>query len=97
MAHDDELLMVRAADTDPHVQEAFAAGALDRLAEVAVLLGAESKAVQVRTPDQSLHDDAAPAGGGEEIGDPRTAGVEFLIRVTSPVREENEVALPRTR
>jgi hypothetical protein len=39
----DELLMVRTADTDVHVQEGLAAGPLDLLTEVAILLGAESK------------------------------------------------------
>jgi hypothetical protein len=95
VAQDDELLVVRATGTYPHVQQALAAGGFDLLAEVAVLALAELEAVQVRTPDQALDDHAALGSLAQHRADLTTraaARVERLVRVTAPVGEQQQVA-----
>ena len=54
-----QLLVVRPAESDALIQQHLAARALDRLAEVPVLLLAVGELVQVRAPHQALDDDAA--------------------------------------
>ena len=54
MPEHDELLMVGSAWTHAHISHALAARRLDLFAEMAILLLAECKLVQVRTPQQSL-------------------------------------------
>ena len=92
MAHDNDLLMVRASRTHPHVAKTLAAGGLDLVAEMVVLLRAERELVPVRPPNESLDDDAA---GRCRAQHPRHLGavtVEPLIRVAAPVGEHDEVA-----
>ena len=91
-----QLLVVRAAAADPLVEQHLAAGPLDRLAEVLVLLLAEREPVQVRAPHQAL-DHHAPLGGGAEqipatVGPP---GRSQLVGVAAPVGEEQVVAAPQ--
>ena len=98
VADDDELLVVRAAGADPHVEQHLGAAALEPLAEVAVLGGEEAGLVEVRAPHQATHVDAALVGGPEDL-DHLGAGLvgELLVRVALPVGEEHQVARLESR
>jgi hypothetical protein len=63
----DELLVVRSAGAHPHVQQHLAAGPLDPLAEVLVLLGTERQPVPVRAPDQPAHVHPALGRRAEQV------------------------------
>jgi hypothetical protein len=89
----DELLVVGSAGANPHVQQHLAAGPLDPLAEVLVLLRAERQPVPVRTPDQPAHVHPALGRRAEQVGDRRVVlGCQPLVRVTAPVGEQQQVA-----
>ena len=62
-----ELLVVRAAGADPHVEQHLGAALLQLLAEVAVLRGEEAGLVQVRAPDQAADVDPALVGAAEHL------------------------------
>ena len=61
-----QLLVVRAEAADAHVEEALATGLVDRLAELAVLLGAKAEAAEVRAPQQPADVGASPRGCRED-------------------------------
>ena len=65
MTQHDELLMMRSPRAYPHVLQAFAAGCLDILAQMAILLLTERELVQVRAPEQTLDDDSTSGRVGE--------------------------------
>jgi hypothetical protein len=54
MPQHDELLVMRATGSNPHVAQALPAGRLNVLTQMTVLLLAEREPVQMRTPDQTL-------------------------------------------
>ena len=83
---------MRTAQTDPLVEQHLAAGLLDRVAEVLVLLLAVGERVEVRTPHQAFDDDAPFGGAAEHFGDRRAALAHLLIGIAAPVREEHVVA-----
>ena len=89
-----ELLVVRAAGPDAHVEQHLCAASLQLLAEVAVLRGEESGLVQVGPPHQTPDVDAALVGATEHL-DHLAAGLprQPLVGVALPVGEEDEVAL----
>ncbi len=91
MAQHHELLVVCAAGTQPHVQQALPAGRLDVVAEMPVLLLAELEPVQVRPPQQSLDDHTPPGRVGERGGHLGTRTVEPLVRVAAPVGEQQQI------
>ncbi len=78
VAKDDELLMVRTTRADPLVEQTFPAGGFDLLPEMPVFLFAESEAVEMRSPDQSLDDDTASGGGGEQLRDSVVPGLSMI-------------------
>ena len=92
MPQHHELLVVRAARTHPHVAQAFAAGRVDLLAEMPILLLAEGEPVQMRAPDQSLDDDPALGGRGEARRDTAVSGPPAADRIAAPVGEQQQVA-----
>src|SRR6478735_9226232 len=83
--------MVRTTWAYPLIEQALAAGSLDLLSEVAVLLLAEGEPVQVRTPDQPLDDDAVARGVGQDLGNLRARTVQEFVRITSPVGEHEQI------
>ena len=87
MPQHDELLMVGSAWTHPHISHALAARRLDLLAEMAILLLAERKLVQVRTPQQPLDHHPPSSGVGEHSRHPVASLVQSLIRIAPPVGE----------
>jgi hypothetical protein len=84
--------VVRAAGTDPHVPQHFAAGGVDLFAEVTVLLLAERESIQMRSPDKSSDDDSAPGGLTEHRRDIGIRAGKSLIWIASPVREQQQIA-----
>ena len=92
MPDDDQLLVMRPADTDALIQQHLPACAFDRLAEVSVLLLAVGELVQMRPPHQTLDDDTAFGGAAEQFTDGRAVVAHLLVRVAPPVREEQVVA-----
>ena len=78
----------------PHVEQALAAGRLDLLAEMPVLLLAEREPVQVRAPDQSLDDHAAGGGRAQRARHLRAGRVQHLVGIAAPVGEHHQVAGP---
>ncbi len=90
---DDELLVVGATESHSLVEQDLAARRVDLLAQVAVLLGAETESVKVRAPEQSSDDHAAPGGRGDDSSYLRIQIVaQTLVRVAAPVREVEPVA-----
>src|SRR5450756_1990130 len=55
VADDDEFLVMGAAESHALVEQDLPSGRVDLLPEVSVLLGAETKSVHVRPPEQSLY------------------------------------------
>ena len=94
VADDEHLLVVGAAEPDPHVEQRLRAALLEPLAEAAVLLGGEAQGLLVRAPDQAADVDAALVGATEHRGDlaARLAD-QLLVGVALPVGEEDQVAL----
>ena len=88
-----ELLVVRAAGADPHVQQRLRAALLQRASQQAVLPGGEPELLPVRAPDQTAYVDPTLVGAGEHLRDlaPGLAG-EPLVGVALPVGEEDQVA-----
>jgi hypothetical protein len=89
---DDQLLVMRAADPDPLIEKHLAAGCVDLFAKVAVLFGAETKPVEVRTPHQSLDAYTPPSGGGQD-GAYLSVGTvaKVLVWIATPVGEVQAV------
>jgi len=65
MTQHDELLMMRSSRAHPHIAQTFAAGRLDLVAQMAILLLTEGKLVQVRPPQQPLDNDSPSGRVGE--------------------------------
>jgi hypothetical protein len=72
--------------------QALAARGVDLLVQVAVLLLAELKAVQVRAPQQAPHHHATACRRAEQIHYLWARRAEQLIGIAAPVGEEKEVA-----
>ena len=88
----DELLMLGSAWTHAHISDALAASRLYLFAEVAILLLAERKLVQVRMPQQPL-DHYSPRGRVGEHSRHRVASlVQPLIRISAPIREQQQIS-----
>ena len=83
--------MVRAAGTNPHVQQDRAAVDIHVLGQRAVFLGAEPEAIKVRSPDQPLYLDTPLHRRAKHSRDFRTGTVEQLIGITAPVSEQQAV------
>ncbi len=71
MPENDQLLMVRTESANPLVEQHLAACILDDLTEMAVLVLAEAKDVEMGAPHQTLDDDASFGGVAEQLGDRR--------------------------
>ena len=78
---DDELLVVRTAGAHPYIEQALTPGCLDFLSQMAILLFAERKAVEVRAPYQATHEDTPFCGLTEKRSDFGAIAVELLIWV----------------
>src|SRR5215213_4073841 len=89
----DELLMVRTARPDPHIQQAFAACGFNVLAEVAVLLFTELKAVEVRPPKQAPDVNTSATCSREDLRHLRPITIQALVWIAPPVSEEQQVAV----
>ena len=89
-AHDEELLVVRAALAHPLVEQRLAAALVDDPAEVAVLLAVEP--ARVGAPHQRPHLDVARGRVTEQLGDGRPVLGQPLVGVAAPVGEEDAVA-----
>ncbi len=92
MTKHHQLLVMRAAETDPLIEQHLATCLLDRVAEVLVLFLAVGERVQVRTPHQPFDDDAPLGGAAEHFGDRGAALAHLLVRIAAPVREKHVVA-----
>ena len=93
---DDELLVMRTAGADPHVEQRLRALGLQLLAGLPVLGAGEGQLVPVRAPDQSADVDSAPVGVAEQPDHGRLRIVgELLVRVAAPVGEQDQIARPR--
>ena len=92
VAQHHQLLVVRSAEAHPLVEQHLAAGRLDRVAEMLVLLLAVGELVQMRAPHQALDDDAAFGGLAEQLGDGGPVVAQSLVGVAAPVGEEQVVA-----
>jgi hypothetical protein len=87
MAEHDELLMVGSPWAHAHISHALAARRLNILAEMAILLLAQRKLVQMRTPQQPLDHNTPSSRVGEHSRHPMASLVQPLIRIAPPVGE----------
>src|ERR1700752_3762864 len=71
MADDHELLVMRAAEAHPLVQQHLTTGFFDRPAQMLVLLPPLGELAQVRPPHQPLDNDTALCSGTEQLADGR--------------------------
>ncbi len=87
------LLVVRAAQTHPHVEQRLGTAVLEVLAQTAVGVGREAEPGGVRAPHEPAYVDSTLVGAGEHLGD-LGAGLpgESLVAVALPVGEEHQVA-----
>ena len=92
VAEDGQLLVVRAPGADPHVQEALAAGGLDLLTELAVLVLVVAEAVQVGAPQQAPNEHSAGRCRGQDRRDFGARTGKPLVGVPAPVGEEQVIA-----
>src|SRR6476469_8481369 len=88
-----ELLVMRPAESDALIQQHLAARPLDCLSEVPVLLFAVGELVQVRAPYQPFDDDTALGRRAEQLPDRRSVVAQLLVRIATPVGEEQVVTL----
>jgi hypothetical protein len=86
-----ELLMMRAAGTDPHVEQAFAPSRIDLLTEMAVLPLGKLEAIEVRPPYQPANDHPFLGRLAQQSSDLGTPTVEALVGIATPVREQEQV------
>ncbi len=93
---DDELLMMRAGGSHPHVQERLRARILQGFADLLVRFGGERQFVPMRAPDQPADVGAALVRTRQDRGD-LTAWLpgEPLVWVPAPVGEEDQITRPR--
>jgi hypothetical protein len=88
VADDHELLVMRAAESHSLIEQDLSPRRVYLLAEVPVLLGAETEPVQVRPPEQPL-DHHTSAGGLGQDGPYFGIGIvaQPLVGIAAPVRE----------
>jgi hypothetical protein len=92
MSQDDKLLVMRSPAPHSHVQQALTPGRFDVLAEVTILVSAERQPIPVRTPNQSLHEDAALGCIGEQLRDAELlCPIDNLVGIAAPVGEHQEI------
>ncbi|MDZ5664102.1 hypothetical protein SFC79_20170 [Nocardioides sp. S-58] len=89
-AHDEQLLVVRAAAPYPLVEQGLTAALVDDPAQVLVLLAVEP--ARVRAPHQGPHLHVASGRRPQQLRDRGTVLGQPLVGVAAPVREEDAVA-----
>ena len=94
MTKDDELLVVRTERAHAHVEQALPPGRLDLGSELTVLGRAELEAIEVRAPYEAAHIDTATGSRSEHRADLGAPLVQALVRIPSPVGEQEQVARP---
>ena len=93
VADHHQLLVMRPAGPDPHVEQHLGPVALQLLAGLPVLGGGEGQDVEVRAPDQPANVDAADVGRRQQLLHGRFGFVgQLLVGVAAPVGEVDDVA-----
>ena len=93
VADDDELLVVRSRPSYTLVQQHFAPGLVDNVAQVSILPGIEPKGVRMRPPEQAFDDHPAASSRCEHLPDLRVGVIpQMLVGVSAPVGEIEGVA-----